>query len=168
MTARPAIALLTATAALALGAWCPVIGATPKAVSCQVKAPILAYFKTPRPWRWLGACPNGRAEGLGVLRMGPDEGEFASFYGRMHAGRPVAGLLDMGGSAAVASAFTPAGVAIQPDDYRPQDPQEQHRVFVLASRAALATSRWFAARGNRASAQWYRERARDLLDGEPE
>ena len=158
------IAMLVAPAALALGAVDPVMGAGPKAAPCQAAAPIMTGFPTPRPWRWLGECPGGRAGGLGVLRLGTDEG-MTFFVGRMHAGRPVAGLLDKGATLMLAKAFTPAGVAIPPDG---NHPGEAHAVFVLASQAARATSRWFAARGNRASANWYREMAHDILDGEPE
>ncbi|WP_420136821.1 hypothetical protein [Sphingomonas sp.] len=150
------IAMLVAPAALALGTMGPAIGATPKAVSCQATAPIMQHFSTPRPWRWLGDCPNGRAEGLGVLRMGSED-ELTMFIGRMHAGRPVAGLLDHG-LLMMAKAFTPAGVAIQPDG---NHPEEKTAVFTTARRAALATSRWLAARGNHASAAWYR----DMADG---
>jgi hypothetical protein len=66
----------------------------------------------------------------------------------------------------LAHAFTPAGVPIPPDSSYNID--QRHAAFVLGSRAALAASRWFAARGNRASARWYRERARDILDAEGE
>jgi hypothetical protein len=141
----------------------PAIGASPKAVSCQATAPIMEDFPRHRPWRWLGECPNGVADGLGVLRMGNEE-QTTFFFGRMHAGRPVAGYLDMGVTM-LAYSFTPAGVAIAPDGSNNMD--QSHAVFLLGSRAALATSRWFAARGNRASASWYRERAREILDGEP-
>lgn len=168
MTVVRSIAMLVTSATLSHVAVSPATGAAKKAATCQVIAPIMETVPRPRPWRWLGECPNGRAEGLGVLRMGTDEGEVTSFYGRMHAGRPVAGLLDMGGSVALAKAFTPAGVAIEPDGHYPEGPKEHHGVFVLGSRAALATSRWFAARGNGASARWYRSRAREILDGEPE
>ena len=164
MTARRTIAVVVATAALALGASCTAIGATPKAVSCQAEAPIVEHFSWKRPWRWLGECPGGRAEGLGVLRMGDGQEGTTLFFGRMHAGRPVAGYLDKG-TIILAYAFTPAGVAIEPDSSYNMD--QRHSVFVLGSRAAMATSRWFAARGNHASARWYREQAREILDGEP-
>jgi hypothetical protein len=118
-------------------------------------APIMNHFQTPRPWRWLGECPKGHAEGLGVLRMGNDD-RLTLFLGRMHAGRPVAGLLDAGPSLSVAKAFTRTGVAIEPDG---NVPAEKTAVFALARRAALATARWLAARGNRASAAWYRDKA---------
>lgn len=157
MTVIRTIAMLVAPAALAVGAVPPAIGAAPKAAACQATAPIMEHFATPRPWRWLGECPNGRAEGLGVLRMGNDDG-LTMFIGRMHAGRPVAGLLDRGASLSVAKAFTPAGVAVEPDG---NVPQEKTRVFLTARRAALSASRWLAARGNRWSAEWYR----DMADG---
>jgi hypothetical protein len=163
MTARRTIAVVVATAALALGASCTAIGATPKAVSCQAEAPIVEHFSWKRPWRWLGECPGGRAEGLGVLRMGTEE-DTTFFYGRMHAGRPVAGYLDMG-TVILAHAFTPAGVAIEPDSSYNMD--QRNAVFLLGSRAAMATSRRFAARGDRASARWYRQKSRDILYGEP-
>ena len=163
MTARRTIALVVATVASALGASCPVIGAKATGVSCQATAPIMDYFPTPRPWRWLGQGPTRRAVGLGVVRMGKEE-ETTFFFGRMHAGRPVAGYLDKG-TIRLARAFTPAGAVIQPD---PNRWEEGHAVVVLGSRAALATSRWFAARGNGAAASWYRDKARGILDGEPQ
>ena len=163
MTAvRTITTLAPAAAALALGAVGTAIGAAPKLGSCQAAAPIIDHFSTNRPWRWLGECPNGRAEGLGVLRMGTDDDGFTLFIGRMHAGRPVAGLLDKG-LLMVAKAFTPAGVAIQPDG---NVPEEKQAVFTLARRAALTTSRWLAARGSRASAAWYREKADGIREPE--
>jgi hypothetical protein len=163
MTLVRRIALAIAPTALVLLTFESPIGAKPTAMSCQARAPIIEDFPRNRPWRWLGECPGGRAEGLGVLLMGSEE-EMTHFYGRMHAGRPVAGYLDRG-TAILAYAFTPAGVAILPDSSYNMD--QRHAVFVLGSRAATATSRWFAARGNRASARWYREKAREILEGEP-
>jgi hypothetical protein len=161
-----AIGLLVAPVALALGGTCPAPAAAPKAATCQVAGLIVDHFPTPRPWRWLGACPNGRAEGLGALRMGTEEEAQTFFFGRMHGGRPVAGYLQEGARIRLAHGFTPAGVPIPPDSSYNID--QRHAAFVLGSRAALATSRWFAACGNRASARWYRQRARDILDAEGE
>jgi hypothetical protein len=155
------IALALAAAALALGATFPAVGAAPKASHCQAEAPITEHFRTPRPWRWLGECPNGRAEGLGVLRMGTDDG-ITLFIGRMHAGRPVRGLLDQGLLVA-AKGFTPAGVVIPTDG---EFPEEKTAVFTTARRAALAASRWLAARGNRGSADWYRDYADGVRETE--
>jgi hypothetical protein len=158
------IALVVATVASALGASFPVIGAKPMGASCQATAPIAEHFSRNRPWHWLGECPGGRAEGLGVLRMGDGQEGTTLFFGRMHAGRPVAGYLDKG-TIILAYAFTPAGVAIEPDSSYNMD--QRNAVFLLGSRAAMATSRRFAARGDRASARWYRQKSRDILYGEP-
>jgi hypothetical protein len=158
-------ALVIAPAALAFGAAAPAICAKPNPTACQASGLIGEHIPTPQPWRWLGECPNGRAEGLGVLRMGTAESGYTFFYGRMHGGRPVAGYLQRDLWVRLAYGFTPAGLPIEPDVRNNMD--QRHAVFVLGSRAAMATSRWFAARGNRASARWYRERARDILDVEP-
>jgi hypothetical protein len=160
------VAVLVAPVALILGGTCPAPAVRPKVATCQVAGLIVDHFPTPRPWHWLGECPNGRAEGLGTLRMGTEEDAQTFFFGRMHAGRPVAGYLQEGARIRLAHAFTPAGVPIPPDSSYNID--QRHAAFVLGSRAALATSRWFAARGNRASARWHREKAQDILDAEGE
>ena len=163
MTVLGALGMLAAAAAG--GTMEPWLGAVPKPMPCQASAPIMPAFTTARPWRWLGACPAARAEGAGVLVLGTSERN-TFFVGRMHAGRPVAGMLyERMGLPIPVKTFTAAGVAVQPDGDRPA---EQHAVFVLASRAALATSQWLAAHGNRAGAGWYRDLSREIREGEPE
>lgn len=158
------IAMLVALTALVGADDYPYLGRVAKSAPCQVKAPIMAHVETPKPWRWLGTCLGGHAEGIGVLVMGTSENS-TFFTGRMHAGRPIAGMLDGSPGTIPVKAFSAAGVAIAPDG---NHPNEQHGVFLLASRAALATSQWLAAHGNRAAAAYYRDRSKNILDGEPE
>lgn len=115
--------------------------------------------------QWQGACLGGRADGLGVLRVGA-AAPFGFFAGRMAGGRPGAGVAILpNGLFEPAAGFDPRGHPISTDSLHPE---QQDAVFKLAARAARATADRFARAGNRGSADFYRTLAARIQSGEPE
>ncbi len=128
---------------------------------CQAASPAAL---TSQPARWLGDCGNGLAEGLGVMRAGSAE-PYQFFFGEMHAGSPVRGMLKEGGGWEMAARFDAARVAVSP---RSWTPEASHAMYVLAARAAQTAARQFASVGNRSSEAYYERLAQDITKGEPE
>jgi hypothetical protein len=120
---------------------------------------------TSQPARWLGDCTNGAAEGLGVMRAGSAE-PYQFFFGEMHAGAPVRGMLkeEVDGWE-MAAHFDAARGIVSP---RSWDPKDSHAMYLLAARAARTTAQRFASSGNRGSAAYYEKMAQDIISGEPE
>ena len=148
-------------ATLATGAAAPV----PRPVAAPACAAAVPAEFALRPARWLGGCALGKADGLGVMRFGA-AAPFAFFAGRMRAGRPVTGMLiNPDGLFRPARGFDARLGAIDTDGNRPA---EQDAVFRLASRAAEATARRFAATGNPGSAGFYHAMAERIGNGQPE
>jgi hypothetical protein len=130
--------------------------------SCRVEAPADVDASHAR---WLGACPNGAAEGLGVLRSGEQE-PYAFFAGRMQSGRPVDGLLMLCAGGWMAAVRFDAGLHVVSSDGL--DPKEDDRVFAQARAAALETAEIFRRAGNSASADYYSRLAQRIVEGRPE
>ncbi len=130
--------------------------------TCRTAVPARYLWQ---PSQWLGACINGRAEGLGVLRIGRGA-PFAFLVGRMKAGRPASGLLfNPDKSYAAARGFDSNGGILPADgDY----PKEQDRVWAEAVLAARATADRLARAGNAASAAYYRRFASEIANGRPD
>jgi len=105
--------------------------------------------------RWFGRCQNGRAEGLGVLRVYTRDGAGEAFYGEFVAGGPRIGVIETAGGF-VAGRFS-GGVVI---------PSSEAQTFVdafrAAARAAMAASTKLRAEGNMASADFYARKAKQL------
>lgn len=129
---------------------------------CATTAP--AEIKI-RPALWLGACVAGRAEGLGVLRMGQQQ-PFAFFVGRMKTGRPASGLLfDTDKSYwTVRGSGANGKVLIADGDYL----KEQDQAWADAVLAARQVGDRFEKAGNAASAAYYRRFASEIENGRPE
>lgn len=117
---------------------------------------------TASPATWLGGCQAGKAEGLGVLRTGRAE-PFQFFFGQMHAGEPVKGLMRVRDGWEDAIRFDAHYHNIGASDQVAFD-----ALYKLATRAANATAQRFAAAGNRGSAAYYQRLAKQIQDGEPE
>lgn len=122
-------------------------------------------FQIPSDWQgytaqWTGECRDKVAEGLGVLRM-YDAGRFkTAFYGEMSRGKPVIGVIDVGGGY-MAGRFTD-GKLNETDDRN-----LTIRAFRVASDAAREASERFRRGGNEASARHYAtvaERLANQLD----
>lgn len=123
-------------------------------------------FLSPRslpagPTYWIGACPGGKADGLGVLRRrdGADAGEV--FYGELKDGVPVIGVIDtargnQGGL--IAGRWKDGDLATNEDNAW----QDNADAFTAASRAAQAASAVFKAQKNEASARYYAQQAKML------
>ena len=128
---------------------------------CLVPAPAGLHG----PGRWFGLCPDGRAEGMGVLRTGVAK-PFGFFAGRMSAGRPGPGLvIRPDGLFVPAAGFDASGHPLPTDSLRPE---QQDRLFALAANAAQATAGRFAQIGDRMSAAYYRKLAARIRNGLPE
>lgn len=133
----------------------------PGASSCRAAAPAAL---TSQPARWLGGCTNGAAEGLGVMRAGSAE-PYQFFFGEMHAGAPVRGMLKEADGWEMAASFDAARGIVSP---RSWDPKDSHAMYLLAARASRTTAQRFASAGNHGSAAYYEKMARDITNGEPE
>lgn len=108
---------------------------------------------------WLGACPKGRADGLGVLRARRQTGT-QFFYGRMKAGRPATGVVTTAkGDLIPAWRFDRA---LKPVDDASGDRSSSVATFDTAAAGARAASARLRVAGNRASARFYAQKARDL------
>ena len=130
--------------------------------SCVATAPTEIAGGTAR---WLGSCPAGRAEGLGVLRVGARE-PFGFLVGRMKAGRPVSGLIfKPSGNYMEAVAFDGRGRAILADG---EHVQQEDALWATAARAARNVAERFADDGNRNSASYYRRLAYRIEHDRPE
>jgi hypothetical protein len=132
----------------------------PATGTCRAEAPAALTG----PAHWLGACPNGAAEGLGVIRVGTAE-PYQFFLGEMHAGLPVRGMLKQTDGWGMAAHFDAARAVVSP---RSWDPRDSHAMYLLAARAARTAARRFATMGNRGSAAYYQKLAQEVTDGEPE
>lgn len=154
-------------ALLAIGLTSPVVAQKPSS-TLQFPTPCSAIAPADisvRPVLWLGSCVGGRAEGLGVLRMGKRP-PFAFLVGRMKAGRPASGLLfDVDKSYWTARGFDAKGhVLIADGNYL----KEQDQAWADAVLAARSVGDRFAKAGNAGSAAYYRRFASEIENGRPE
>lgn len=129
--------------------------------SCRAVAPAAL---TAQPARWLGHCVNGSAEGAGTMRAGTAE-PYQFFFGEMHAGLPVRGIMKESDGWEMATSFDASRVGVV---NRSMEGSESHDMYVLAARAARVTAQIFSSAGNRSSAAYYERLAREITDGEPE
>ncbi len=138
------------------------VASTTEAAACRFDMPADLGAT---PGRWLGACPDGTADGLGVIRAGTAE-PYAFFVGRMQGGRPADGLLILReGGWMVAVRFDAGLHVVSSDGLKPED---DDRVFQQAHAAALETAARFRQEGNKASADYYTLLGRRITEGRPE
>ena len=102
---------------------------------------------------WVGECPGHLAEGLGVIRVPQASGPPELFAGRMHAGQPVQGLVDLGEKAS--SDYGPAWKFEGAHAVYPTSQAQTDAGFLTASAGAAAASRLYASQGNAISAKFY-------------
>lgn len=122
--------------------------------------PAACRFAAPAGWplsnlHWTGGCDAGTAQGLGVLR-GMESGRVTRvFYGRLEAGLPALGALEVDKGYA-AGRFEHGKPVVDGD----------RNALILAFDAASAAARQaadaFAAAGNAGSARFYRAKAWQL------
>lgn len=134
--------------------------ATQKPCRAEVPAELTAA-----PAHWLGECPNGMAEGLGVTRAGV-AAPYEFFAGRMRGGQLVDGVLILkSGLMMVAIRFDAQRRVVVSDGLRPS---EDEAVFRTATAAAEAVSKRMAATGNRSSSAYYASLAKRIQNAPPE
>jgi hypothetical protein len=117
-------------------------------------------FREPPEWQpytanWTGPCVGGVADGLGVLRVYDHSQAVAAFYGRMHEGKMVMGVIESA-NGYLAGRFNDSTLA------KSDDRDIFIAAFRDASAAADAASEVFKSQGNAASARYYRDKAKQL------
>ncbi|QEI09030.1 hypothetical protein FXN63_00055 [Pigmentiphaga aceris] len=111
---------------------------------------------TDAPKQWIGSCQGGKANGIGMLRARMGDQAGPAFYGEMREGVPVKGVVDLDGGYRV-GLFS--GREIGEGDLQWQDRLDS---FNLAVRAATMVSQHYAGQKNTASANYYRDVAKQL------
>ena len=143
-------------ASLTLALWLATAPAWAGAASCR--------WDTPKPWpegasnRWSGACKDGQAQGLGVLRALRGNQVVQAFYGRYDEGRAVLGAVELEGGYR-AGRFSSDGRVV-PDG----DRDTAIKAFDEAAAAAKAMAAELRRNGNAASARFYEAKARKLAE----
>jgi hypothetical protein len=126
----------------------------------QVIAVVECGFSVPEGWkqantRWDGECVAGKAEGLGVLKEFENRKAKRFFFGRLVEGQIQQGVIDQA-EGYVAGQFK-RGVLV---------PSEDRQVFIdsfrLAEQAASLVASRFRKVGNKASAQYYETKQKQL------
>lgn len=106
---------------------------------------------------WIGACPGGKAAGLGMLRNRDGAKAGNAFYGEMREGVPVMGAIDFDGSGYRVGRFVEGDLGSREGSW-----QERHNGFEAALRAARAVSAHYAENKNPASARYYAKIAKQI------
>jgi hypothetical protein len=163
MTSRSIVVALITALGLGIGAgsYAASGNGAANSASCRAAAPAAL---TAQPARWLGQCVNGAAEGAGTMRAGTAE-PYQFFFGEMHAGLPVRGIMKEADGWEMATSFDASRAGVVK---RSMEGSESHEMFVLAARAARVTAQIFSSQGNRSSAAYYERLAQQITDGEPE
>ncbi|WP_432725863.1 hypothetical protein [Variovorax sp. W6] len=123
------------------------------ATGCRFVAP--ASLET-APTYWTGACPAGKASGVGMLRARVGANAGYAFYGELRDGIPVIGAVDLEGGFRVGR-FVAGDIGARDTEW-----QERHDGFETALRAARAVSAHYAGQKNAASARYYTSIAKKL------
>jgi hypothetical protein len=128
----------------------------------QAAAPAACAFTTPAGWnqattRWDGACRDGHAEGLGVLKEYQQQKVVRFFFGRLEHGEPKLGVIDQP-EGFVAGQFA-KGEPLQSDDR-----QRLIDAFAEGEKAANEAAGRFSKAGKQASAKFYAEKAKSLRE----
>jgi hypothetical protein len=128
----------------------------------QAAAPAACAFTTPAGWsqaatRWDGACKDGHAEGLGVLKEYQQQKVVRFFFGRLEHGEPKLGVIDQP-EGFVAGQFA-KGEPLQSDDR-----QRLIDAFAEGEKAANEAASRFSKAGKQASAKFYAAKAKSLRE----
>ncbi len=133
--------------------------AAPAAASCRAAAPAVIAAGTAT---WIGACPQGMAEGVGTLRVTRRGRSPALFFGRMVKGRPFSGVMPTDdGDWRPAWRFD---TTLRSRDDPSGNRQSSVDTFRLAAAGAMEASRRYRRAGNGASATFYAEQSRRLSE----
>jgi hypothetical protein len=142
--------------ALTLALWLAAAPAWAGAAPCR--------WDTPKPWpkgvsnRWSGACKDGQAQGLGVLRALRGNQVVQAFYGRYEAGRAVLGAVEVEGGYR-AGRFATDGRVVADGDR-----DTAIKAFEAAAAAARGMATDLRRSGNATSAGFYEAKARQLSE----
>lgn len=119
-------------------------------------------FETLEGWktedvRWVGDCSRGQASGLGVLRHFVDGKVENVFYGRLEKGVPKLGAIDLvaNGGGYKAGEFAKGQLVERENDF-----DARFRGLDEAVKSALFVAKRFEKEGNKASAKYYRDKAK--------
>jgi hypothetical protein len=154
-----------------LGSICALVARTECLAQGSKESAAACHFLRPRDLAtgatvWIGACPNGRADGAGVLRVTRRGEEQHFFFGTMAAGQPTRGLITQDDNDDVVGYRFAGTRAIEPTS-RAQIAE----IYQAASEGAAAAANYFRERGNAASAKYYEHNSHLLakgLNGPPE
>jgi hypothetical protein len=108
--------------------------------------------------RWSGACKDGQAQGLGVLRALRGNQVVQAFYGRYEAGRAVLGAVEVEGGYR-AGRFATDGRVVADGDR-----DTAIKAFEAAAAAARGMATDLRRSGNATSAGFYEAKARQLSE----
>ncbi|CAH0145489.1 MULTISPECIES: hypothetical protein [Agrobacterium] len=112
---------------------------------------------TEGPAFWTGACVDGKASGIGMLRRRDGGRAGAAFLGKMRNGLPEIGVVDLGDGYR-AGKFSDGDIGGEAE----LEPQLRIDAFRIAADAARQVSAKYAAEKNEASAQLYGTMAETL------
>lgn len=118
---------------------------------------VLPASMTEGPAFWTGACIDGKASGIGMLRRRDGGRAGAAFLGKMKNGLPDIGVVDLGDGYR-AGRFSNGDIGGEAE----LEPQVRIDAFRIATDAARQVSAKYAAEKNEASAQLYGTMAETL------
>jgi len=128
----------------------------------QTSTSATCAFTAPAGWsqaatRWDGACREGHAEGLGVLKEYQQQKVVRFFFGRLEHGEPRLGVIDQ------AEGFV-AGQFAKGEPVPSDDRQRMVDAFAAAEKAANEAADRFSKAGKQASAKFYAAKAKALRE----
>ena len=128
----------------------------------QTSTPAACAFTAPAGWsqaatRWDGACREGHAEGLGVLKEYQQQKVVRFFFGRLEHGEPRLGVIDQ------AEGFV-AGQFAKGEPVPSDDRQRMVDAFAAGEKAANEAASRFSKAGKQASAKFYAAKAKALRE----
>jgi hypothetical protein len=134
----------------------------PAQVRAEASTQAACAFTAPAGWsqaatRWDGACKEGHAEGLGVLKEYQQQKVVRLFFGRLEHGEPKLGVIDQP-EGFVAGRFA-KGVPLPSDDR-----QRMVDAFAEAEKAANEVASRFSKARKQASAKFYADKAKALRE----
>lgn len=124
--------------------------------------PTACAFTAPAGWnqattRWDGACRDGHAEGLGVLKEYQQQKVVRFFFGRLEHGEPKLGVIDQ------PEGFV-AGQFAKGQPVPSEDRQQMVDAFAAGEKAADEAASRFSKAGKQASAKFYAGKAKSLRE----
>ena len=130
--------------------------------STQASTQSACVFSAPAGWnqtttRWDGACRDGHADGLGVLKEYQQAKVVRFFFGRLEHGELALGVIDQP-QGFVAAAFAKG------EPVKSEDPQRTVSAFAEAEKAANEAASRFSKAGKQASAKFYAGKAKELRE----